>query len=101
MDFRFVIALWAASLAPLASFLALRQGLDRGLIWSIRFGIALLYLTPFVVTADTFFPFILGKALATRGLIEIIFGMWVVLAVRRAEYRPRGSWLVLAFAAFV
>jgi O-antigen ligase len=101
MDSRLVLALWAAALAPLPVFLMAGRGLDRGLVWSIRIGIGLLFFVPFVITTDTLFPFIVGKALVTRGVIEIVFAMWVVLAVRRPEYRPARSWLTLLFAAFL
>jgi hypothetical protein len=101
MDFRLVLALWAAAVAPLVILLMTGRGLDRSLLWSARFGIALLYFTPFVITTDTVFPFIVGKALFTRGVIEIVFGMWVVLAIRRPEFRPAKSWLTLLFAMFL
>jgi hypothetical protein len=101
MDSRLVLALWAAALAPLPVFLMAGRGLDRSLLWSIRIGIGLLFFVPFVVTTDTLFPFIVGKALVTRGIIEIVFAMWVVLAIRRPEYRPARSWLTLLFAAFL
>jgi len=101
MDSRLVLALWAVALAPLPVFLMAGRGLDRALLWSIRIGIGLLYFVPFVITTDTLFPFIVGKALVTRGIIEIVFAMWAVLAVCRPEYRPARSWLTLLFAAFL
>jgi len=101
MDFRLVLALWATAFAPLVGMLIAGRGLDRALLWSARCGIALLYFTPFVITTDTVFPYIVGKALFTRGVIEIVFGMWVVLAFRRPEFRPAKSWLTILFAAFL
>lgn len=101
MDFRLVLALWATAAAALPVLVVAGRGLDRSLLWSIRFGIALLYFTPFVITTDTIFPFIVGKALFTRGVIEIVFGMWVVLALRRPEFRPSKSWLTILFALFL
>jgi hypothetical protein len=101
MDSRLVLALWATAFAPLPALLIAGRGLDRSLLWTVRIGIGLLYFVPFVITTDTLFPFIVGKALVTRGVIEIVFGMWVVLAVRRPEYRPARSWLTLLFAAFL
>ena len=101
MDFRLVLALWAAAAAPLPALIIAGRGLDRSLLWSIWFGIGLLYFTPFVITTDTMFPFIVGKALFTRGVIAIVFGMWVVLAFRRPEFRPSKSWLTILFALFL
>ena len=59
---------------------------------------------PFVVlyvSTSLFFPFITGKNFAFRILVEIAAGAWICLALVRAEYRPRRSWLLWAFAAFV
>ena len=57
--------------------------------------------TPFVVTPDTVFPFVVGKALTARVLIEMAFALWVALAVRTPSYRPVLSRLVIAFAVYV
>lgn len=57
---------------------------------------------PFVVlSSNTFFPFIVGKNFAFRIVVEIMFSAWVVLAVIDPAYRPRKSWLLGAFVAFV
>ena len=79
--------------------------IERALLISMRGGIALVLLTPLIVMASplpaTFFPFIVGKALYMRTLTEIVFGMWVVLALRRPSYRAPRSWLLLIFAAYI
>lgn len=69
-------------------------------------GVALtgVFALPFVVlyvANSMFFPFITGKNFAFRILTEIAFGAWLALALIRSEYRPRNSWLLWAFAAFV
>lgn len=59
---------------------------------------------PFIalyVANSMFFPFITGKNFAFRILTEIVAGAWLALALVRSEYRPRSSWLLWAFAAFV
>ena len=66
---------------------------------AILAGIALLLLTPFVVTPGTVFPFVVGKALWSRSLIEIVFALWAVLALARPAYRPPRSWLLLVLGA--
>ena len=58
--------------------------------------LGLLLLTPFVVTPSTVYPFIVGKALYSRTLIEIAFALWAVLALARPGYRPPRSWLLAA-----
>ncbi|MBM3957395.1 MAG: hypothetical protein FJ313_05020, partial [Gemmatimonadetes bacterium] len=71
------------------------------LLWGIRLGILLLLFTPLIHWRDTVFPWVVPKAIWSRSLIEAVFAMWVVLAIRRPEYRPRRSWLVLIFALLV
>ena len=61
-------------------------------------GIALLLFTPFVVTTGTVFPFVVGKAIWSRSIIEIVFALWVVLALTKPEYRPPRSWLLILLA---
>lgn len=50
---------------------------------------------------NLFFPFITGKNLTFRLIVELITGAWLALALVRAEYRPRRSWLLLAFTVFL
>ena len=61
-------------------------------------GIALLLLTPFVVTPGTVFPYVVGKALWSRSIIEIVFALWAVLALAKPESRPPRSWVLLLLA---
>lgn len=66
--------------------------------------IAAVFALPFIVlyvSTSMFFPFISGKNFAFRILVEIAAGAWIALALIRSEYRPRRSWLLWAFAAFV
>ena len=66
-----------------------------GLLWAIRFALVLLFFTSSVVTTSTVFPFIVGKAMWSRSLIEIIVGLYVLLAIYSPDYRPRRSRLVV------
>jgi O-antigen ligase/Flp pilus assembly protein TadD len=59
---------------------------------------------PFIVlyvANSMFFPFITGKNFAFRILVEISTGAWLALALVNPGYRPRRSWLLWAFTAFV
>ena len=68
-------------------------------------------ITPLIVNAPyfgssgflphSFFPFIVGKAVYSRTMIEIAFGLWVVLAIRSPEYRVPRSWLVVALVGYL
>ena len=62
-------------------------------------GIVLVLLTPFVVTPDTVYPFVVGKALWSRVVIEIVCVLWVALALVNPAYRPPRSALLILFAA--
>ena len=75
------------------------RSLARVLPLGIRVGIVLLLLTPFIVTEHTVYPFVVGKALYSRALIEFVFGLWVVLAALNPAYRPPRSWLLILLAA--
>ena len=72
--------------------------LEKALLSGIWTGFGLLLLMPLVVTPQTIFPFIVGKALYSRAIIEIIFGLWALLAILRPAYRPPRSWLLILLA---
>ena len=72
---------------------------ERGLRVALFGVLGLLLLTPFVVTPGTIFPFVVGKALWSRSLIEIAFALWTVLALMHPGYRPPRSWLLALLAA--
>ena len=79
--------------------------MESFLILGVRSSLALVLLAPLVVNAPplphSFFPFVVGKALFTRTLIEIAFGLWVVLAIRSPEHRVSRSWVLGIFAIYV
>ncbi|MCX6701622.1 MAG: O-antigen ligase family protein [Candidatus Zambryskibacteria bacterium] len=54
----------------------------------------------FIVPSGMFFPFISGKGFAFRILVEILFGLFVMLAFIDKEYRPKFSWLTKSFILF-
>ena len=61
--------------------------------------LGLVLITPFLVTPGTIFPFVVGKALWSRALIEIAFALWAGLALARSGYRPPRSWLLWLLGA--
>ena len=71
--------------------------MERALANTTRVLIGLALLTPLVVMSDpfprTFFPFVVGKALYARTVIELAFLAWVLLAIRYPKYRLPRSWL--------
>lgn len=59
---------------------------------------------PLIITSSMYFPFITGKNFAFRVLVEIIIGIWAILAVRDPKYRPKFSlisWSILIFVAII
>lgn len=64
-------------------------------------GLFLIPFVPLVIANSLFFPFIVGKALVFRLIVEIIFGVWFILCLRDETYRPKFSWLFVSILAFL
>ena len=69
--------------------------------WVALGALFLITLTPLIVAASYFFPFITGKAFFFRILVEVAVCAWAVLAFLDKEYRPRFSWIGAAALSFV
>ncbi len=63
-------------------------------------GLFIIPFIPFIVPGAMYFPFIAGKGFAFRIIVEIIFGLFVVLAFADKEYRPKMSWMTKAVLFF-
>ena len=74
---------------------------ERFFLWVVRAGVLGVLLIPLVVTPSTIFPFVVGKALLARTIIEITFGCWLILALSCPEHRPPRSWALLAFGLWL
>lgn len=75
--------------------------IDNTLKYIIYTLLGLVFLVPFVVDTSQLFPFITGKAFFFRILAESIFFVWLILAIRNPEYRPRFSLIMISVTAFV
>ena len=75
--------------------------LEKTLRWIVLLGVFALPFIVFIVANTLFFPYITGKNFAFRIIVEVIFGAWLALALANPDYRPKRSWLLLAFAVFV
>jgi len=71
------------------------EGVLSHIVWM---GVVLVLLTPFIVSPQTIFPFVVGKALYSRSLIVILFVCWVLLALLGPSYRPPRSRLLVLLA---
>ncbi len=69
--------------------------------YAIYTGLFAILFIPFIVANDFFFPFITGKNFAFRIIVEIIFALWFILALRDVSVRPKKSALLLAVGAFL
>ncbi|MEK7598969.1 MAG: O-antigen ligase family protein [Patescibacteria group bacterium] len=75
---------------------------SKYLKWAIVIGLfAIVLITPFYVSSTMFFPFITGKNFFFRIIVEIIFALWLVLAMADSRYRPKKSPVLYALAATV
>ena len=68
---------------------------------SIYVGLVLILWMPLIISPHTWYPFIVGKALFARTVIEITVALWLVLLVMDPTYRPPRSWIILAFGVYV
>jgi len=78
--------------------------LDRVLSAVARVGVFIVPFIPLIVASPLFFPFITGKGFTFRIIVEVIFAVWLLLALRSPHFRPKGSlllWSVLAFVGVV
>jgi len=77
------------------------ESVQKVLICGIWAGILLLLFTPLVVSTQTIFPFIVGKAVYARIIIDLVFGLWLLLVLLNPAYRPPRSRLLYLFLAYL
>jgi O-antigen ligase/tetratricopeptide (TPR) repeat protein len=70
-------------------------------LYPIVFGLFLIPFIAFIVPDNMYFPFISGKGFAFRILVEILFALYLLLAVYEPHFRPRWSWISKAVMLFV
>lgn len=73
----------------------------RVLVWAVRVGVMLAALTPLVVTNGTLFPYIVGKAIYARVVIELTFALWMLLIFYYPQHRLARSWVLGAFGLWL
>ncbi|MBU1046743.1 O-antigen ligase family protein [Patescibacteria group bacterium] len=60
----------------------------------VLFLIFIIPFIPLVVCSSMFFPYIVGKNILFRVLVEMAVGGWAILALFNKEYRPKFSWIL-------
>ena len=71
------------------------------LLWTVRVGILLAMAMPLIFSSATLFPFIVGKAIYARSVIEVTFGIWLLLIFFYPRYRPSRSLVLGALAVWL
>ncbi len=71
------------------------------LLWTVRAGILLVLVTPLVVTPSALFPYVVGKALFARSVIEVTFACWLILIFYYPQHRPARSWVIGALSVWL
>lgn len=85
----------APTIAPLTP-------LDRWLAGILRYGLCGVFLIPYIVTLSCLYPWVSGKVWGFELLVEILFPLWLLLAMRRREYRPANNaftWALVVYFA--
>lgn len=75
--------------------------MNRSFKIAILVGIFSILFIPFFIANPLFFPFITGKNFAFRIIVEIITGLWVILALRDPSVRPSRSALLYVVGGLV
>ncbi len=71
------------------------------LLWTVRVGILLVMAMPLIISNDTLFPFIVGKAIYARSVIEVTFAIWLLLIFFYPRYRPGRSLIVASLGIWL
>jgi O-antigen ligase len=75
---------------------------SRPVIKTIRwFLYALVVLVPLVFYQQTTYPFIIPKIVLFQGIIELLFALWLGLALSDPRYRPRWNAITISFLSLL
>lgn len=74
---------------------------EKVYLWIIEIGVYLAVLTPFIVKGDYFFPYVSPKTIFFRIIVDIIFVVYILLAISNRKYSPRFSALTISLALFL
>ena len=90
--------------------------IEKRLLWGIKILVYASFIMPLIVMGQTFiFPFVFPKGIYFRILVEIAFGLYILLCLVNKDYLPKktplalsvlfwlaatsGSWLVVSFGS--
>ena len=69
--------------------------------WAVISGLFAVPFIPFIISRSLLFPFITGKGFTFRILIEILFGLWLLLALADPDFRPKWNYITKSIVVFV
>lgn len=70
------------------------------LLPAIKYGLFACLFMPLIVNGSFIFPYIFPKQAFFQIIVEIIFALYIFLALKNPEYRPRSSWLWRGLLAY-
>lgn len=65
------------------------KNLESITLWIVKIGLWAIPFLPLYIEPAMLFPFITGKNFAFRMIVEILFALWIGIAIIREEYRPK------------
>ena len=71
------------------------------LVFCLRILLICTLFMPLIVTTSTYFPFVVGKAIFSRILIEFAVILWIPVVILSRDYRPRKSPIFIAFSTYI
>lgn len=74
---------------------------NETLKYTILTGLFAIPFIPFIISSSMLFPFISGKNFTFRVVVLLISVLWVILALREKEYRPKKSVILWSFLFFL
>lgn len=74
---------------------------NETLKYGILGGLFAIPFIPFIISSSMLFPFISGKNFTFRIIVLLITALWIALALREKEYRPKKSVVLWAFVYFI
>lgn len=76
------------------------EGLDKVLLVTVRYGLFLVLLLPFLVLRQYLYPWVTGKIWGLEILVSAFLPLYLLLAIRRKEYRPSPNYFLFAVIGF-
>ena len=73
---------------------------EKFLTPSLKIGLALALFTPLIISSSTYFPFVVGKAIAFQIIVEVLLFLYFLLIIVAPRFRPKLTaltWAILAY----